>query len=315
MNREVVIFAALIVAIISAILSGLFVFHFTAIQIAGIAIAIVVLAYAAPRITEYKEYERAVMFRLGRYSGVVGPGLVLYFPTFDKLEPVDLRVQTIDIPPQEVVTHDNIKIKLDAVVYMKYSDPRKAIVEIKNVAAAAAQLLHARIRAVIAQMDMDEVLERTGDINSHLFQSLKEVSQDWGITVVNVEIQTIDLPPSLVEALQKKKEAIERKVTIETEAEAKQIQLDILNKTVSQMDSKTLAYLYVDALKAISDGRSNKIFFPVELSGLAQRLGNKIDPHPTGTGIDAQQVLTVLKQLRQNNDETPTTNAPPKKKR
>jgi regulator of protease activity HflC (stomatin/prohibitin superfamily) len=250
---------------------------------------------------ELKEYERGVFFRLGKFEKVAGPGWILIFPTIDSFEIVDLRTRTIDVAPQKVVTQDNIAIEVDAIVYLRVVDPKKVVIAVKDVQGALTHLLHANIRSVIGKMTLDEVIRKTEEINAALYSTVKEVEKDWGIFTQNVEIQSIELPPGLIAAMQKRKEAGEYKAKLETEAQAREISLDIINRAASKLSDRTMTLLYVDALKIIANGKSNKIIFPLELSRMAAHLADQTG----GKFEDTAQSLVkaYMEQQRQKLDE------------
>ena len=271
MNRQVIVFIAIIAAAIT-----LFAFMSYARIPFTVAIALLVVIAVAtqffPELLELKEYERAVVFQLGKYKRTVGPGWVLIFPILEKYVLVDMRTQTIDTPPQTMITRDDVRVKVDAVLYLRVVDPKKAIIEIKDFKTAAVELLKSNIRNAIAKMDLEELLEKTEELDAELQIVIKHGASDWGVAVHRVEVQSIELPPELVVAMRKRKEALEYKTKAEIEASARQISLEILEKAASKMSDRTLAYLYIDALKKISEGKSNKIIFPLELTRLANTL-------------------------------------------
>lgn len=299
MNRSVVIFVAIIAAAILLVVLALTVgksispvFWFV-----GLLIVIVVAAMF-PKLVEFREYERGVVFRFGKVQKVVGPGLSWIMPTLESYVAVDLRTQVVDIPPQDVMTKDDVKVKIDAIIYTKTVDPVKSVTKVKDFRVALSELMRSNIRAAIAKMPLEELLEKTDEINTQLFTEVKKVADEWGVSVMRVEIQSVELPQELVAAMHKRKEALEYKAKTETEATAKQISLDILDKATSKMSDKTMAYLYMDALKKISEGRSNKIIFPLELSHLASMLAGKLTEQQKKGEIegrpDYEQIISAL---------------------
>ncbi|NUN11450.1 hypothetical protein HUU53_02295 [Candidatus Micrarchaeota archaeon] len=250
-------------------------------------LAVLVIAFF-PRYVEFKEYERGVVFRLGRFYKVIGPGFAFLFPYIDKEVRTDLRTQVLDIHPQEVITQDDLHLKIDVIVYYRVVDPKKAVIEIKDHKGAITNLMLSQVRNVVGKMLLEEVLEKTESINLDLYSTIKDVESAWGISTLRVEVQSIELPKGLTESFQKKREAKEFKEKIETEAHAKQIAIELLDKVGRSIDNKTLAILYVDALKQISQGKSNKIIFPLELSRLATNLSDNMNP---GKKIDYNAVI------------------------
>ncbi len=281
LNRQVIVFVGIIAGIILVVYFGLFVLK-NPLLFAVLVLAVVAGAAFFPRAIMLKEYERAVVFRFGRFHRVSGPGIEFVLPNIESHQVIDLRTHTIDTSPQEVITKDNIRVKIDAIVYLKIVDPKKTVVEIKDYKTAIIQLLLARIREIVSKMPLDEVLARIDEIDSELHSVIKSAADAWGITALRVEVQSIELPPSLVEAVQKKKEAEEARARVETEAEARRTAIEILDRAASKMSDTTLSYLYLDALKKISEGRSNKIIFPLELSHLASLLSGRLGPPKPG---------------------------------
>ncbi len=274
-NRQAVVFVvilAMVAVIVFVVASGAVPF--------GVALpflALVAVAYLLkPDLVEFKEYERGVVFRFGKYDRIVGPGLSVFFPFIDKYQLVDVRTQTIDIPSQDVITLDNIKIKVDAIIYAKIADPAASVTQVQNFRQAIAVQVHAEIRDAVGKMALDDVVTHADQINARVQASLAETCKQWGIQIIKVDLESIELPPTLVDAMRKRKEANEYKVKVETEATAKNVSLGILDEAVSKMSDRTLAYLYLDALKKIADGKSNKIIFPLELSRLASMLSARM---------------------------------------
>ena len=300
MDRQVTVFVLVIAAaafIVYALVASQLPPLFLVLGLVGVALVLLFF----PRMVELKEYERGVFFRLGKFDKVAGPGWILMFPTIDSFERVDLRTRAVDIEPQSVVTQDNIALKVDAIVYLRVVDPKKVILAVKDVQGALSHLLHSEIRNVIGKMTVDEVIRKTEEINAALYSTVKDVEDDWGIMAQNVEIQSLELPPGLIAAMQKRKEAGEYKAKLETEAQAREISLDILNRAASKLSDRTMTLLYVDALKIIANGKSNKIIFPLELSRMAAHLADQTG----GKFEDTAQSLVkaYMEQQREKLDE------------
>ncbi|MFH0971198.1 MAG: SPFH domain-containing protein [Candidatus Micrarchaeota archaeon] len=241
-------------------------------ELLPILVGLALIYFLLPRLYEFKEYERAVVLRFGKYNRTAGPGWIWVFPIFERYFTVDMRVQTYDTKPQEVQTKDDVRIKVDVVSYIRVTNPRKVVLEVRDLGMAITKLLQGEIRLIIGKLDLDEVIEETEEVNEHLFGKLKEVEEAWGFLVLRIELETIELPPTLVEARHKARAAKEYKEKVEIEASARQIALEVLDKAASKMSDKTMTYLYLDALKKISEGKSNKIIFPLELSKLASNV-------------------------------------------
>jgi len=154
-----------------------------------------------------KEFERGVVFRLGRLVGARGPGIIYLIPLVERMERVDLRTVTMDVPPQDVITRDNVSVKVNAVLYFRVVDPRRAIVEVVNFLFATSQLAQTTLRSVCGQRELDELLASREEINQHIQEILDKQTDPWGIKVVTVEIKHIDLPQEMQRAMARQAEA------------------------------------------------------------------------------------------------------------
>ena len=154
-----------------------------------------------------KEYERGVVFRLGRLIGAKGPGIIFLIPFVDKLVRVDLRVITYDIPPQDVITKDNVSIKVNAVLYFQVTDANRSIVSVANFFEATSQIAQTTLRSVLGQVELDELLADREKINAQLQKIIDEQTEPWGVKVSVVEVKNVDLPPDMVRAIAKQAEA------------------------------------------------------------------------------------------------------------
>lgn len=154
-----------------------------------------------------REYERAVIFRLGRLIGAKGPGLILLIPIVDRMVRVSLRVVVMDVPPQDVITKDNVSIKVNAVVYFRVMDPNRAITEVEDYMFATSQLAQTTLRSILGQAELDDLLASRDKINSELQQILDKQTDPWGIKVSNVEVKHVDLPDEMQRAMARQAEA------------------------------------------------------------------------------------------------------------
>ncbi|MEM4254813.1 MAG: SPFH domain-containing protein [Candidatus Norongarragalinales archaeon] len=302
-NEEVVVFIGILV-VIALIVGAVFTAQLPLQLVLAAFLAIIALVAFHPNVVEFKEYERGVMFRLGKFRKVEGPGWVVYFSTIDSFVKVDLRTQVLDVEPQEVITQDNVKITIDAVIYFRIADPRKSVVEIRDFRGAVSHLLRAQLRTVIGRLLLEEVLEKTEEINVQLFNVVKEVEDKWGIVTSRVEISSIELPEGLLSAMQKRREAGEYKEKMETEARAKQVSLEIIDKALRSMSDRTIAYLYLDVLKRVAEGKSNKIIFPLELSRLANYISEKAGWSRGEKGEFDEIAKTLLAAYHEQQKET-----------
>ncbi len=172
-----------------------------------IVIIVLLILIISSSIKILKEYERAVIFRLGRLVGVKGPGLIILIPFIDKMERVSLRTITMDIQPQDIITKDNVSIKVNAVLYFRVMFPDKAIVDVENYLFATNQVSQTTLRSILGQSDLDELLAERDKINKKLQEIIDDHTEPWGIKVSSVEVKQIDLPPEMQRAMAKQAEA------------------------------------------------------------------------------------------------------------
>ena len=221
------------------------------------------------------EYERGVVFRLGSYSGVRGPGLIILIPVLEKMVKVDLRVVTMDIPSQDIITKDNVTLKVNGVVYFRVNNPQKSIIKVENYYHATSQIAQTTLRSVIGQYELDGVLAERDDINAKLQLILDEQTEPWGIKVSNVELKAIDLPENMQKAMAKQAEAEREKrakiISAAGEFEAAKKLAEAAAVLGSEKDAMTLRYL--DTMREVSSGSGKStVIFPVPMD-LAGALG------------------------------------------
>ena len=222
---------------------------------------------AASAIKILREYERGVVFRLGRLIGAKGPGLIIIIPGIDKLIKVSLRTVTLDIPPQDVITQDNVSIKVNAVVYFRVIDPNKALTEVENYLYATSQLAQTTLRSVVGQFDLDDLLSRRDKINIQLQEILDAHTDPWGIKVSLVETKGVDLPVEMQRAIAKQAEAErEKRAKIihaegEAQASAKLAEAaDVISKNPA-----TIQLRFLQTLTEVATEKNSTIIFPVPI--------------------------------------------------
>ncbi len=172
-----------------------------------IFVVIFVLLILSSAVRIILEYDRGVVFRLGRFSSIKGPGLRFVIPVVDRLTRISLRTVAMDVPPQDVITKDNVSIKVNAVLYFRVVNPDKAIIEVENYLYATSQLAQTALRSVLGQSELDELLAHREQINQHLQELLDRQTEPWGVKVSNVEIKNVDLPPEMLRAIARQAEA------------------------------------------------------------------------------------------------------------
>jgi regulator of protease activity HflC (stomatin/prohibitin superfamily) len=214
-----------------------------------------------------REYERGVVFRLGRLIGVKGPGLIILIPIIDKLIKVDLRTVTFDVQPQDVITRDNVSVKVNAVLYFRVMDPQKAIVNVENFFEATNQIAQTTLRSILGQFELDELLSNRDTINERLQSVIDEQTEPWGIKVSVVEVKNVDLPTEMTRAIAKQAEAErERRAKVihaEGEFQASQKLSDAAE--IISKHPQALQLRYLQTLTEISVTNSSTVVFPLPI--------------------------------------------------
>ena len=227
-------------------------------------IVAIVIAIIAASIRILNEYERGVIFSLGRFTGVKGPGLIIVIPYIQKMEKIDLRTVVLDVPSQDVISHDNVSVNVNAVVYYRVIDPEKAIIQVEDYDAATSQLAQTTLRSVLGGHELDEMLAEREKLNYDIQHILDKQTDAWGIKISNVEIKHIDLDESMIRAIAKQAEAErERRAKVinsKGELEASENLLNAANKLAQNPQALQLRYL--QTLSDISNDKTNTIVFP-----------------------------------------------------
>ena len=226
---------------------------------------LVVILYNTIKIL--KEYERGVIFLLGRFQKVKGPGLIILFPGIQKMTKVDLRVIVLDVPTQDVISRDNVSVKVNAVIYFRIVDPEKAIIRVANVFEATSQLSQTTLRSVLGQHELDDMLAERDKLNTDIQNLLDQRTDNWGIKVANVEIKHVDLDESMIRAIAQQAEAerARRAKIINAEAEKQAATMLAEAAKILATEDQALQLRYLQTLKEISNERTNTIVFPLPL--------------------------------------------------
>jgi len=242
---------------------------------AVIAAIVVIFLYSGIRIL--REYERAVMFTLGRYSGVRGPGLIIMIPVVQQMVRVDLRTIVHDVPSQDVISRDNVSVKVNAVVYFRVVDPDKAVIQVENFFAATSQLAQTTLRSVLGKHELDEMLAERDKLNHDIQHILDSQTDAWGIKVANVEIKHVDIDESMIRAIARQAEAERyrraRIISAEAEQQAAEKLVEAGKMLAAQPESMQLRYL--TTLQDIAGEKNSTIVFPVPVDLLQSLLAKK----------------------------------------
>lgn len=232
-----------------------------------IIIIVLVVLFFSSALKVLKEYERGVIFRLGRIIGAKGPGLIILIPFIDRMQKVSLRVVTMDVAPQDVITRDNVSVKVNAVVYFRVVDAVKAVVSVENYLFATSQLAQTTLRSVCGQAELDELLSERDKINAHLQEILDKHTDPWGVKVAVVEVKYIDLPQEMQRAMARQAEAErERRAKIiaaEGEFQAAQRLTDAA-KIISEQPI-ALQLRYLQTLREIATENNSTTLFPIPI--------------------------------------------------
>ena len=214
-----------------------------------------------------KEYERGVVFFLGRFQTVKGPGLIILIPGLQKMTRVDLRVLVLDVPTQDVISRDNVSVKVNAVIYFRVVDPEKAIIRVENFFEATSQLSQTTLRSVLGQHELDDMLAERDKLNDDIQKLLDQRTDNWGIKVANVEIKHVDLDESMIRAIAQQAEAEQARRAKVINAEGEKQAAATLAEAARMLAQEKLALQlrYLQTLKEISSEKTNTIVFPLPL--------------------------------------------------
>ncbi len=236
-----------------------------------IAVIVIIVFFLAYWLRVIREYERAVVFRLGRLLGTPkGPGLFFIFYPFETMEKVSLRLVTMDVPPQDIITRDNVSVQVNAVVYFRVLDPSKAIVSVENYEFATSQIAQTTLRSVLGQVELDDLLSEREKLNQQLQEILDRQTDSWGIKVTHVEIKKVDLPQEMQRAMARQAEAERerRAKVINAEGEYQAAEKLVMAANMMASSPMALQMRYLQTLNEISTSGTNTVVFPFPLEFL-----------------------------------------------
>jgi regulator of protease activity HflC (stomatin/prohibitin superfamily) len=228
---------------------------------------LVVIAVLAYSFRILREYERGVVFQLGRLWKVKGPGLVIVIPFIQQMVRVDLRTRVLDVPPQDVISRDNVSVRVNAVVYFRVIDPEKAIIRVEHFYEATSQMAQTMLRSVLGRHDLDEMLAERNKLNADIQQFLDEQTESWGIKVTNVELKDIDLNETMIRAIAKQAEAerIRRAKIIDAEGEQQAAEKLAQAGQILADRPEAMQLRYLTALQNIASDRTSLVVFPLPM--------------------------------------------------
>jgi regulator of protease activity HflC (stomatin/prohibitin superfamily) len=243
----------------------------TVLQIPLIVIAVLIVALLVNAIKILKEYERGVIFTLGRFTGTKGPGLVIVIPVVQQMSRVDLRTIVLDVPKQDVISRDNVSVKVNAVVYFRIVDPAKAIIQVANPFEATSQLAQTTLRSVLGQHELDEMLAQRERLNAHVQKILDDSTDIWGIKVSHVEIKHVDLDESMIRAMAQQAEAERSRRAKVIHAEGEKQAAAALVEAARELgaDPRAIQLRYLQTLAGLSSAGTTTIVFPLPMDLIA----------------------------------------------
>jgi regulator of protease activity HflC (stomatin/prohibitin superfamily) len=245
-----------------------------------LVVAAFVIAIVGSALRVLREYERGVMFTLGRFTGVKGPGLILILPYIQQMVRIDLRIVVLDVPSQDVISRDNVSVKVNAVLYFRVVDSDKAVIEVKDFMQATSQLAQTTLRSVLGKHSLDEMLSERDKLNQDIQEILDAQTESWGIKVTNVELKQVDISESMIRAIAKQAEAerLRRAKIINAEGEQQAAQKLVEAAEIIARAPGAMQLRYLGALHDIASDRSNTIVLPLPTDLLQSISPGRLSP-------------------------------------
>ena len=245
-----------------------------------LVVAAFVIAIVGSAVRVLREYERGVMFTLGRFTGVKGPGLILILPYIQQMVRIDLRIVVLDVPSQDVISRDNVSVKVNAVLYFRVVDSDKAVIEVKDFMQATSQLAQTTLRSVLGKHSLDEMRAERDKLNQDIQEILDAQTESWGIKVTNVELKQVDISESMIRAIAKQAEAerLRRAKIINAEGEQQAAQKLVEAAEIIARAPGAMQLRYLGALHDIASDRSNTIVLPLPTDLLQSISSGRLSP-------------------------------------
>jgi regulator of protease activity HflC (stomatin/prohibitin superfamily) len=236
-------------------------------SIGPIVVGVIILYVLFSAIRVLREYERGVIFRVGRLIAAKGPGLILLWPVIDKMVKVSLRTVAMDVPPQDVITRDNVSIKVNAVIFFRVIEPRQAVVQVEDYLYATSQIAQTTLRSVLGQVELDELLSSRDKINEQLQRIIDEQTGPWGVKVSNVEVKHVDLPQDMQRAMSKQAEAERERRAKVINAEGEFQAAEKLAQAANVLAATPIAVQlrFLQTMREVASERNTTTFFPVPI--------------------------------------------------
>jgi erythrocyte band 7 integral membrane protein len=274
-------------------------------------------------ILQLKDYERAVIFRFGKVNRVGGPGWAIVIPFIEKPNLVTLRTQVFDIPPQQVITKDNIRLTIDAILYISVNTDKEdiinSVIKVENYKLASTMFITAMLRDILGGFNLTDVITSTENINHQITDALKVVAKEWGIKVQAVEITDIQIPENIIESMHEQKAAVQKKLAVYELAESEKAKILAVKSATEELSDKAVVYYYIKALEKMAEGQSSKIIFPMELTNLLGKITQNITTNPSKIKINKseenklEKYLPLLKTYLEKSEEMPNIKIQKKK--
>ena len=302
-NFKYVVFFVLI-AIIAVSAYGLFVYQELVLANLVWILLLAIFAWVVYKydfVLQLKDYERAVVYRFGKVHHVGGPGWTFVWPVLEIVDRVDLRVMTIDVPKQHVVTKDGVEVVVDAVVYLKVKKDNQSVVnsviEVEDYEKASQLFIVSSLRDVIGSMLLSDVISNIEIINAKIKENLESISKNWGINVESIEIRDVEIPETVINAMHEEKAAVQQKLARMERALAHKAEIDAVQEAASKLDDRALAYYYIKAIENMSNSKGSKVFFPSEFTKLAESFTNTTSSNPKVTSKPNAQGAAYYKDM------------------
>jgi regulator of protease activity HflC (stomatin/prohibitin superfamily) len=251
-------------------------------QVTWIVAAAILIMFLFAALNVFREYERGVVFMLGRFWRVKGPGLVIIIPVIQQVVRLDLRTIVMDVPTQDLITRDNVSVQVNAVVYFRVVDAERAIIQVEDYLEATSQLAQTTLRSVLGQHELDDLLSRRDKLNKDIQEILDQETDNWGVKVANVEIKHVDIDESMVRAIARQAEAerARRAKIINAEGELQSAEKLFDAASILSHEPQAIQLRYMQTLVDIASDKTNTIVFPLPIELLKGLAGNAAGPMP-----------------------------------
>ncbi|PIU61179.1 hypothetical protein COS83_04750 [archaeon CG07_land_8_20_14_0_80_38_8] len=289
MNGEVLIVLILLIGIAWVFYNYSWTFYMF---ITGLALIIIYVFF----IKKYDEFERGIIFRMGKFNRVVGPGWVFVIPFFEKeYSRIDARTRMLDLTIDEAFTADDLRLEIEGLFYYKITDPEKALLQIDNYEKGVNNMITSETRNTIGSLTMRDVFANISKLNDILVERIRHNSWKWGVDVSMVQLRSVAPPIEIAEAMESKEIAAQQLQAQRFKAEAEKVTMDALGRGAKDLDNKAMMYLYIQALKELGKGEGSKILFPAQFMKIVNNIGGDLEKSSL-KGLDTAALIEQVKQ-------------------